>query len=213
MRRPWLLVGVIALGVILSGVVLGQMKEIKIIKAEPGSDEMGETEMEIEVLTTDEGGLLSMLGGCGMKGMSGCSGMMQHDMMMGHCMDRGMGKKLKGVDYYLCCEEMVGLTEEQIESLKSLKDSNQRALIKMKADLELAMLDLHKVLDTDEIDLSEAKKMTEKIANLRAKMQFKKIEVSVKARQTLNEEQLKKIENPGSGCAGKKPCHGMMMGE
>ena len=43
---------------------------------------------------------------------------------------------------------MVGLTEEQIESLKSLKDSNQRALIKMKADLELAMLDLNKVLDT-----------------------------------------------------------------
>jgi Spy/CpxP family protein refolding chaperone len=190
---------VIALGVVLSGVVLGQMKEIKIIKAEPGSEDMEETEMQIEVLTTEEGGLLSMLGGCGKMG---------HEMMMGHCMGRGMTRNLKGVDYYLCCEEMVGLTDEQVESLKSLKDLNQRALIKMKADLELAMLDLDKVLDANEIDLSQAKKLTQKIADLRAKMQYSKIEASVKARQVLTEEQLGKRENPAHECGKKVPCHG-----
>ena len=140
-----------------------------------------------------------MLGGCGKMG---------HKMMMGHCMGWGTMKNLKEVDYYLCCEEMVGLTDEQVESLKSLKDSNQRALIKMKADLELAMLDLNKVLDTDEIDLSQAKKLTQKIADLRAKMQYSKIEASAKARQVLTEEQLEKRESPDHGCGKKVPCHG-----
>ncbi len=199
MRRPWVLVGVIALGVVLSGVVFGQMKEIKIIMAEPGSEEMEETEMEIQVLTTEEGGLLSMLGGCGKMG---------HEMMIGHCMGPGMMKNVKGVDYYLCCKEMVGLTDEQVESLKSLKDSNQRGLIKMKADLELAMLDLDNVLDEDEIDLSQAKKLTQKIADLRAKMQYSKIEASVKARQVLTQEQLEKREKAGHECGKEVPCHG-----
>ena len=152
----------------------------------------------------------------GHKDMVGC-GMMKGHGMKGCCPKGGDGGMmmhyLKGAKFYLKFEEKIGLSESQVEKLKTIRDDSEKSAIKMKAELKTLMVDLKSVLGEDKIDLSQAKSLIEKIGDLKAELHFAKLETSVKAKEVLNAKQLEQLESlmkefhkekKAHGCYGKK---------
>jgi len=221
MRKKWRILPAVLLALAVGGVGVAQVPEVEIEKEIVPRDSldeemMGEKMIRKYILPGDipELELTGLMGLKGLKalkglkdleglegleglealeGLEGLEVLMQTDLccpMMLH--------SPRAVDRYLRRKDELGLSEEQVESLKSIKDSHQREMIRKKADLELAMLDLENLLSEEDIDLSKAESLTKKIGSLRAEMRFKGIEAAVKAKRILTEEQREKLKGLGS---------------
>ena len=136
-----------------------------------------------------------MRGGMMGPGMMMGRGMMGHGMMMqGNSGCPMMKGYLEGADFYLSHRGELRLTDSQIRSLESNRDSYKKDAIILNADLQTAMLELNNLLSEDEIDLSKVKTINKKIETIQTEIRFKNIESFVKAKRTLNREQLKKLD-------------------
>jgi len=145
------------------------------------------------------------------KDMVGC-GMMKGHGMKGCCPKGGdwgmMMNYMKGAKFYLKFEEKIGLSESQVEKLKTISNEGEKGAIKIKAELKTLMVDFKSVLDEDKIDLSQVKSLITKIANLKAKLHFAKLEASVRGKEVLNTKQLKQLESLMKEFHKKKAAHG-----
>lgn len=140
-------------------------------------------------------GSMGWMGGMMGPGMMMGRGMMGHGMMMqGNSGCPMMKGYLEGADFYLSYSGELRLTDSQIRSLESIRDSYEKDAIRLNADLQTAMLELDNLQYEDEIDLSKVKTVNKKIETIQTEIRFKNIESFVKAKQTLNREQLKKLD-------------------
>ncbi len=135
-------------------------------------------------------------------------GMMDCDMMRGNLGCEKMMGFRKDAEFYLSCEEELGLTDAQVKALKSIRDDHQKDAPKKHDELKSFMKDFKKILSEDEIDLSEAKSLNKKIGDLRAELWFENLEASVKAKQILNDEQLGKFKSYEKNCCYGRKKHG-----
>ena len=199
MRQLWCILAGILLVFAVGGIGLAQTPEVEIEKEimpyDPSCGDMMGQRMIRKYVIAPEMSDLEMMG------LGTMGDLMQDDLCCS-----AMMHSPKAIDHYLCLKDEIGLLEEQVKSLKTIKDSHQRDIIRKSADLQLAMLDLDNLLSEKEVDLSKAESLTKQIGSIQAEMKFKEIEALVKAKRILTAEQREKLENLGEGLLEGKRC-------
>jgi len=90
--------------------------------------------------------------------------------------------------------EKLGLTDEQIDKLKSIKLEHEKAAIKTESELKLKRLELRELMQAEEPDESAVKVKIEEIGELKTQLAMNKIDGGLEARKVLTEKQLKKLK-------------------
>ena len=86
------------------------------------------------------------------------------------------------------------LSEGQQAELKDLLASQKKDAIRMKADREIAQVELQEAMQQEEPDLAVIEDQVRHIASLGAKMQFSQIKTQIDAKSVLTEEQQAKLK-------------------
>jgi Spy/CpxP family protein refolding chaperone len=151
---------------------------------------------------------------CG--GMGGCGGGMQGGKM--ECMEhQGMGM-MHGMGGMQGCGMMMdddhpmmkhimslGLDEKQKEAFKALRSKTMKDMIKKRADMQIAGLELKDILDKDVVDMKAAEASVKKSASLRTEMFLTHIRAHEEMKSILTPEQRKHLKEMmaghGAGCA------------
>ena len=135
---------------------------------------------------------------------------------MGHGMGHGMGRDGRfmhrgGFGPMLVKE--LDLTPQQIEKMKASREAQQRKAIQARADIQLARLDLRKLMQADKPDGRAIEAQIDRIAGLRAGMEKSRVSAMLDFRASLTPEQQKKLKelrergpqmrSPGSSPQGK----------
>ena len=118
-------------------------------------------------------------GGHGMMGGGGC--------MMGG--GPGMGR---GPGGGMLAEELK-LTDTQREKLAGIRDAQARKGIQAHADLQVAMLDLHKLIGADKPNKVAIDAQIDRVARMRADLQKARVASQLEARSVLTPEQQEKL--------------------
>jgi Spy/CpxP family protein refolding chaperone len=87
----------------------------------------------------------------------------------------------------------LNLTPEQQEKMKAARDREQRKAIQARADIQLAQLDLRKLMEVDKPDSKAIEAQVDKIAGLRAGLQKSHIATMLEFRASLTPDQQKKL--------------------
>jgi Spy/CpxP family protein refolding chaperone len=120
--------------------------------------------------------------GMGMHGMGGRHGMQG---MRGHGGRRGMGMHRRMAE--------LNLTEEQRTKMADIHDRAARRAVPIRSNLEIAQLDLRKLLRTDKPAKSSVDAQIDKIAKLRGDFQKSRMQAMLEARDVLTPEQRGKM--------------------
>lgn len=162
--------------------------------------------------------------------------MMGMGMGMGMGMEPGMGMsmRMRGRMGACCCvagpggpalAKELNLTAEQKKKLEDIRFSQQRKAVSMRADVQVAEMDLRQLMRAERPDQRAIEAQIDKIADLRATLQKSRVATLLEMRSVLSPEQLKKwrelrTERPGLGGGpgmmggrGMRAGHGMMRGQ
>lgn len=81
------------------------------------------------------------------------------------------------------------LSKEQVDKIKGILTTHEKDMIKMKADRDIAEVELREAMQKDELDLIAIKDLIRNIASLEADMKYSQIKVWVDAKSVLTDEQ------------------------
>jgi len=153
---------------------------LAIAQAPPTDDELdgfGE-----EALAFQDGGGMGMGAGMGMGPGRGGR----------HGMGRGMGY-LKQLD----------LTEQQEDRIEAIHDKQRRSAIEIRKNLELAQLDMRKLMRADTPDRRAIETQVDRMSGLRGQLQKSQVNSLLDVRGVLTPEQLQKLEQLRSEGGGR----------
>jgi Spy/CpxP family protein refolding chaperone len=88
------------------------------------------------------------------------------------------------------------LTDAQRTKLRDLHESQARKAIQRRADMQLARMDLQKLMRADKPDVGAVNAQIDKIARMQAEGMKAAFETRIQARAVLTPEQLKKLQAP-----------------
>ncbi len=125
--------------------------------------------------------------GMGMHGgMRTRRGGMSGRPMMNRRMAVGMRLKMAQLD----------LTDAQRDKLRALHEANARKGVQRRADMQLARMDLRKLMRADKPELGAINAQIDKLTRLRADGMKSAVETRLQARAVLTAEQLKSLRTP-----------------
>jgi Spy/CpxP family protein refolding chaperone len=141
---------------------------------------------------TDDKDQVPMMRGRGMMGrgqmqMRGRGGMMGMGRM-------GRGGMMGNMGIMGRLADEIDLSEEQKDEIKDIHTSHRKDMIRMKADRELAQVELQEIMHQDSPDLDAIEDQIRNIANLEAKMKFSQIKTRIDVKSVLTEEQQAKLK-------------------
>ena len=116
---------------------------------------------------------------------------MRGGMGMGEGMHGGMGMKMMHMRL-----GQLGLSDTQRDRIQAIHDTHARKGIQLRADLQLARLDLHKAMRSHNPSTSAAYAGIDKVHRLMADMQKDRFATHMEVRSVLSAEQLKKLHEP-----------------
>jgi len=130
-----------------------------------------------------------------------CPGMKKgmHEKMMGAMHER-MDKKIELEEMFFHKAGLImknaaelGLSDDQLQKVKTLKLDAQKSMIKADADVELLVLDIQAALEKDEIDVNNINSLIDKKYGI--KSQAAKVFVGAygELKKVLNKDQMKKL--------------------
>ena len=124
-------------------------------------------------------------------------------------MRRGPGRHGAGMGFHMR-KANLDLTDAQREKMRDLHEAAMRKNIQRKADLEIARMDLHKLMRADAPSAQSVNTQIDKIAKMRADAEKAHFDTFLQARALLTPEQLKKLKEPPApgGGKGMKMNHG-----
>ncbi len=93
------------------------------------------------------------------------------------------------IKHILKFKEGMSLTTEQEQQLHALKTDYKRTRIKMKAEVDLANVDLHEVLKNEKASLADIEKEFNKLHTLKTKLYMASIKAKRDAKGVLSDEQ------------------------
>ena len=96
---------------------------------------------------------------------------------------------MKFIRHILKFKQGMSLTAEQEQQLHAIKTSYKKARIKMKADVQLARVDMHELLRNDKASLSEIESQMNDVHALMTKLHMADIKAKRDAKAVLTEEQ------------------------
>ena len=117
----------------------------------------------------------------------------------------------KFIDHILKFKEGMAVTDDQAAKLQTIKTDFEKTKIKMKADIQLASLDLHELMRDDKGSLNEVEAKLKDLYDTRAGMYFASVKASRDAKAVLTEEQRARMKTvhdrinayQGGGMGGK----------
>ena len=138
-------------------------------------------------------------------GMGGGPGMGPGATGMGRGMGRG-ARMRHGMGFGPMLARELDLTAEQREKMKAAHERQERKAIQTRADIQLARLDLHKLMEADKPDSKAIEAQIDRIAGLRAGLVKSRVATMLELRASLTPEQQKKLrelreKGPGVGKA------------
>jgi Spy/CpxP family protein refolding chaperone len=149
----------------------------------------------------DEPGMLAELGGYDMGedeasmahgGMGGGPGMGPGGM------GRGMGRSMRGMHRGMGLGPRMirelNLTPEQQEKMKAAREREQRKAIQTRADIQLARLDLRKLMQADKPDQKAIDAQIDRISGLRTSLEKSHVATMIEFRASLTPDQQRKLK-------------------
>ncbi len=109
-----------------------------------------------------------------------------------HC--RGGHQEGPGGMMLLGCAKKIGLEEAQIDRVKSIHLDSQKQIIKLRADLEIARLELKELMHSDNPDKSKVNKKIDELSQLRAKIHKIEAGTKIDVMSTLTAEQMERFQ-------------------
>ena len=155
-------------------------------------------------------------GGCMQEG--GMMGGMGHqDMGMMHGMGGMQGGGMKMDDDHPMWKHLMslGLDDKQKDALKALRSKTMKDMVKKKADMQIAGIELKDLLDKDPVDMKAVEASMKKNESLKTEMFLAHIKAREEMKSLLTPDQRKKLKDmmeagPGAGCG---MMGGMMHGD
>jgi periplasmic protein CpxP/Spy len=95
----------------------------------------------------------------------------------------------KFIDHILKFKEGMAISDEQATKLRTIKTDFQKTKIKMKADMQLASLDLHDLLRDDQGDLGAVESKLKDLFDIRAGLYMASVKAARDAKSVLTDEQ------------------------
>ncbi len=115
-----------------------------------------------------------------------------HGSMMDQChMDKMSSMMDKCVEH----AEKIGLTEAQLAKMKPLHREMQKKMVRDKADVKIAELDLMEIMEVKDFDLDKANAAVRKIADLMTAQHLEMIKTMKEVRGMLTDEQFNKMKS------------------
>jgi len=137
------------------------------------------------------------------------SGMMgEEGVGMGHGMmgeDSQMGTGMMGEHHILGKLMSLGLDEKQKEAVKEIERKTMKEIIKKRADLDIARIDLRDLLDKDSVNMKDIESKLKQIASLETDIHLSRIKAHEEIKSKLTPDQRKKLKEMKE--------HGMMRGK
>lgn len=90
--------------------------------------------------------------------------------------------------------EQIGLTDAQVEKLKSLRSNTMKAQIRAEADIKILRLELDDLLDQDKPDLKKIDAKIDEIGKKETEMKKMMIHAMLDGKAVLTDEQLAKLK-------------------
>lgn len=125
------------------------------------------------------------MGGCGCGG-----GMMG---MMGH------GGGMKGIQSMWASLLHLDLNDAQKASVKKIRDAAMTDMIRKKSDLQVAMFELHTLLENDPVDMTSVESKLKQVENLRTSMRLTAIRAKEDMKAKLTPDQRKRLNSMMEG--------------
>jgi len=100
----------------------------------------------------------------------------------------------RSFEFFLDLREELGLTDEQVDKLKSIKLEHQKAAIKTESELKLKRLELRELMEAGEPDEFAVKAKVEEIGELKTQLAMNRIDGGLKARKVLTDKQQKQLK-------------------
>jgi len=141
---------------------------------------------------------------------------------------RGMGMRagMSECDGYCGCDgsrmeklKALGLDEKQTEAVKAIHFRTKKVMIRSRADVQVAEIELKEILSKDPVDLQAAEAAVKKIEGLKSEMRMLHIKAMEEIKANLTPEQKKKFVSMmgmgmgmmghGKGMKGKCNMRGM----
>lgn len=101
----------------------------------------------------------------------------------------------------------LGLSDSQKQTLNNLELEFKKTVTKIKAEIKVATLDIQEAMNTNQPDFGKVKNFVKKIDDLQQQLHTQFLNTLIKARKTLNAQQLSKLNALPKGMPGH---HGMM---
>ena len=148
-----------------------------------------------------------------MMGSGQMHGQMHGQMGQMHGMrdGTGVGRRhggLKGLQNFYARLLHLNLSQEQRTAVRNINVTAMKQIIKNRADLQIAMFELHDILDEDPVNLQQVESRLKTIEKLRSSLHFTIISAREQMKSRLTPEQRKQL---GSGDGGYCPMCGMDM--
>ncbi|MBI3002310.1 MAG: hypothetical protein HYY54_01525 [candidate division NC10 bacterium] len=145
----------------------------------------------------------------------GGMGMMGGGMMRGMGGERGFGHEGPLLSLMLDLKEPLGLSLQQVKTLRDLRTAFEKEAIQRGAEIRLAELELREALAQETVDLGRTEALVKKIAGLRADLRIARLRAIEKGKGVLTPEQLAKFREAGhemarGGMGGGQMGPGMM---
>jgi Spy/CpxP family protein refolding chaperone len=90
--------------------------------------------------------------------------------------------------------EKLDLSSDQVRNLERLRKDFEKQSIRKEADIRVAKLDLHALLDAQPVDMTKVEAKVREIERLRADLRFARIRAAQKAKEQLSVEQRQKLD-------------------
>jgi Spy/CpxP family protein refolding chaperone len=104
--------------------------------------------------------------------------------------------------------ERLGLSEEQVKKLESIRDNFERQSIRNDAESRIVELDIAALLDSETVDLAKAEGKIREAAKLRADLRIARLRAIEQANALLSAEQKKKLQELAPPQRPPRPAHG-----
>ncbi len=104
----------------------------------------------------------------------------------------------------------LNLTDVQVATLKDQRTASQKDAIRLRADLEVARVELHELIDAAKPSENQVRQHVEKMGDFRTALMLNRVLGRLKMREVLTEEQfqkLKEMRNDAGKRRGKRGRH------
>jgi Spy/CpxP family protein refolding chaperone len=150
-----------------------------------------------------------MMGHERMMGMPGQKEGMEHQMGMPGTRG-GYGGGPFDIDLL---KEQLKLNDDQVAKLKKIRSDYQKEMIKRKANLRIAMLELWETIDAKNLDMGKAEKKVKELEAMQSDLMLYRIKTLQETRKFLTDEQYEQFRELGFRAMRRMMSrHGMMGG-